>query len=131
KFDGEVASLQSSIELVPEQISLKVQEVREWADGEINKSFSEIEMLSEEMTLKVDVDGVVSSINLGEEGIRIKGKAIHLDGETRIDDAIITSAMIQDLNADKIKVGILKGIDIYGAKFASSSGNDFMEIVGG
>ena len=48
-----------------------------------------------------------------------------------IHDATIEHGKIKSIDADKITVGDLRGIDIYGAKFRSSAGTDYMEIVGG
>ncbi|WP_313428045.1 phage tail spike protein [Siminovitchia terrae] len=96
-----------------------------------------------------------------ETGIMIAGKWIHLSGQSQIDDAIIgtaaianaaitraklgtavvgtaqienaaiTDAKIASLSADKLTAGAIRGIDIYGAKFRSSSGTNWMEMVGG
>ena len=49
----------------------------------------------------------------------------------QVKDGAINNAKIANLNADKINAGAIRGIDIYGAKFRSSNGNDWMEIVGG
>ncbi|MCT1904125.1 phage tail spike protein [Oceanobacillus sojae] len=122
---------------------------------------SEIVQLSDDMRFKVDVDGIVSEINLNREGIRLSGALIHLNGLSLIDEAIIqnahiangtieraklgraiigtaqvengaiTNAKIANLNADKLNAGSIRGIDVYGAKFRSSNGNNWMEIVGG
>lgn len=108
-----------------------------------------------------DRANLISYINLSTEGVIIHGKKIAIDGETFISDGVIGTAAIAELavdrfhlkygiidnvhiadatiehgkiksvNADKITVGDLKGIDIYGAKFRSSAGTDYMEIVGG
>ncbi len=108
-----------------------------------------------------DRANLISYINLSTEDVRIHGEKVHISGQTIIDDGIIGTAAIANLavekfhlnygiidnvhiadatiehgkirsvNADKITVGDLKGIDIYGAKFRSSAGTDYMEIVGG
>ncbi len=108
-----------------------------------------------------DRANLISYINLSTEGVRIHGEKVHISGQTIIDDGIIGTAAIANLavdrfhlkqgiidnvhiadatiehgkiksvNADKITVGDLKGIDIYGAKFRSSAGTDYMEITGG
>lgn len=110
---------------------------------------------------KADINQLISYINLSTEGIRIHGQRVHITGQTIIDDAVIgtaalangsvtnlkigtgavdtlqvkdgaiNNAKIANLNADKINAGAIRGIDIYGAKFRSTSGTDWMEIVGG
>lgn len=45
---------------------------------------SEIRLLEDEISLKVDADGVISSINLSEEGVKIKASKIQLEGYTTI-----------------------------------------------
>lgn len=108
KINGDLALLESKIRLVPEQIQLKVQELREWTNGEFSSQSSTIDMLSNRIDLKVDVDGVTAAINLSKEGVRIQGDKIHLDGNAIIDKGVIKSAMIEDLDASKIKAGILR-----------------------
>lgn len=78
-------------------------------DNRMTISESTITQLSKEIDLKVDVDGIVSQINLNREGIRIKGNLIHLDGLTLIDDGVITNAHIRNLSADKVTVGTMLG----------------------
>lgn len=124
---GETVELQSQIDIIPGRITAKVQELRESVDGEFSYAYSLLDMLTDEMTLKVDVNGVISSINLSKEGVRIDGANIWLTGETVIDDAVIKSANIESLEADKIKVGVLdghtlKGGKIFGGRIEQSSG---------
>ena len=108
KLNGEISKLTSQISLIPEQIRLNVQELKEWSTGEFSKQSSTLTMLSNKMELKVDVNGAVSAINLSKEGVKIQGNKIHITGQTKIDDAVITSAMIKDLTADKIRAGVIR-----------------------
>lgn len=108
KLNGEVTKLTSRIDMVPEQINMRVQELKESVDGEFSESFSEINMLKNSMKLMVKSDNVITSIGLSKEGVRIQGEKIWLTGETRIDNAVIKSAHIDNLSADKIKTGILR-----------------------
>ena len=50
---------------------------------------------------------VLSQINLTDGNVKIAGKLVHITGQTLIDDAVITSAKIKDLSADKITAGTL------------------------
>ncbi len=52
-------------------------------------------------------EGLKTAINASEDGIRFKGKNLWLDGNTLIDNAVITSAMIAGLDAGKITTGYL------------------------
>lgn len=47
---------------------------------------------------------IISQINVNPAGVRISGKNIHLDGRTRIDDAVITNAMIEDGAINNAKI---------------------------
>lgn len=82
-----------------------------------------------------DTSNILSQINLSTEGVLIQGKNIWLDGNTKINDAVIktahisdlaitsakiadlavTSAKIVSLDASKISVGTLTGFTINGA----------------
>lgn len=52
-------------------------------------------------------EGLKTAINASEDGVRFKGKNLWLDGNTLIDNAVITSAMIASLDAGKITTGYL------------------------
>lgn len=108
KVNQEITKLTSRIDLVPEQITLKVEELREYVDGELYHSYSQIDLLKDQINLKVDANGVVSSINLSKEGVRISGNKIQITGQTHIDNAVIKSAHIESIDASKIRAGILR-----------------------
>src|SRR5699024_1416115 len=58
-------------------------------DERMTKAESSITQNATNIDLKVNVDEIVSEINLKKEGIRIAGDLIHLDGLALIDDAVI------------------------------------------
>ncbi|MCA1029203.1 hypothetical protein LCM23_24635 [Cytobacillus kochii] len=51
-------------------------------------------------------------------------------GTAQIDDLAVTAAKIASVYANRINVGALRGIDVYGAKFRSSDGLTSLEIIG-
>ncbi|CEI81313.1 gp58-like protein [Oceanobacillus oncorhynchi] len=73
-------------------------------DQRMTDAESRITQLADEIDLKVDVDGIVSSINLSDEGIRIKGNLIHLDGTTLINDGVIQNAHIANGTIERAKL---------------------------
>ncbi|WP_077603608.1 phage tail spike protein [Oceanobacillus sojae] len=74
-------------------------------DQRMSIAESDIRQLADEIDLKVDVDGIVAQINLSQEGLRLKGSLIHLDGLTLIDDGIIQNAHIADGSIERAKLG--------------------------
>lgn len=50
---------------------------------------------------------VLTQLNLNTGGVKIQGKLIHLNGQTQIDNGVITSAKIASLDAGKITTGYL------------------------
>lgn len=78
--------------------------------------------------IQTGVIGTAAIADLAVDRFHLKQGIID---NAHIADATIEHGKIKSLNADKITVGDLKGIDIYGAKFRSSAGTDYMEIVGG
>ena len=70
-------------------------------------------------------DGAMSRIAMGEEGIQIDGKLLHITAKTYIDDAVIKSAMIDTLDAGKITTGTLDAgqINVININFNSLVGN--------
>lgn len=57
-------------------------------------------------------DGAMSRIAMGEEGIQIDGKLLHITAKTYIDEAVIKSAMIDTLDAGKITTGELNATKV-------------------
>ncbi|OEH52989.1 hypothetical protein AQ616_18275 [Oceanobacillus sp. E9] len=73
-------------------------------DQRMTQAESRIRQLADEIDLKVDVDGIVSQINLNREGVRIKGNLIHLDGTTLINDGVIQNAHIANGTIERAKL---------------------------
>lgn len=68
----------------------------------VNSNYTQ---LSNMIDLRVEVGEVINSINVSTEGVMINGNRLHITAQTYIDNAVIKSAMIQDLEADKLTVG--------------------------
>lgn len=101
----------SEVIQLSDQITQTVNKV-ETVDGKVTSQQSQITQLSDNINLKVDKDNVIAQINLSHEQVLIQAKRIHLSGESRIDDAIITNAMIKDVSADKMTVGTLNASNV-------------------
>ena len=71
-------------------------------------------------------DGAMSRIAMGEEGIQIDGKLLHITAKTYIDEAVIKSAMIDTLDAGKITTGELNAslIRVVNLDAQSIAGNE-------
>jgi hypothetical protein len=72
-------------------------------------NYSQIQQLSDNINLRVVKNDVINQINLSTEGILIDGKRTHITGQTVIDNAVIKSAMVDTLSADKVTFGTLNG----------------------
>ncbi|MCT3466785.1 hypothetical protein EFR21_06925, partial [Lactobacillus delbrueckii subsp. bulgaricus] len=59
---------------------------------------------------------LISAINLSPDSVKISGKNIELNGNTRIADGFT-------LSADKIRAGTLNGVTIIGSKFIANTDN--------
>jgi phage minor structural protein len=68
---------------------------------------SQFTQLADDINLRVSKDDIINQINLSTEGILIDGQKIHITGETTIDDAVITNAMIASLSASKLTAGTI------------------------
>ena len=71
-------------------------------------------------------DGALSRIAIGEDGIQIDGKLLHITAKTYIDEAVIKSAMIDTLDASKITTGELNAslIRVVNLDAQSIAGNE-------
>lgn len=66
-----------------------------------------ISQISDSVSILVEKNDVINQINISTEGILISGSKVHITGTTLIDDAIITTAMIKELDASVITTGTL------------------------
>lgn len=92
-------------------------------DQRMSVAETSIEQTARKIDLKVNVDEIVSEINLKKEGIRIAGDLIHLDGLTLIDDAIIQATHIANASIEK---GHLKRAIIDDAHIDELTGKNFV-----
>src|SRR5699024_3905253 len=71
-------------------------------------------------------EGALNRIAIGEDGIQIDGKLLHITAKTFIDNAVIKSAMIDTLDASKITTGELNAnlIRVVNLDANSISGNE-------
>lgn len=72
-------------------------------EGRLSEAESTISAQADEIELKVNVDNVISRINLSDETVTIEGNRIEINGQTFIADAVITNAMINSLHGEKIQ----------------------------
>ncbi|AOZ73078.1 hypothetical protein BSR29_03050 [Boudabousia liubingyangii] len=68
---------------------------------------SSITQLSDAVNLRVEKEKVINQINISREGILIDGAKVHITGQTTIDQAVITGAMIKDASIDSAKIAFL------------------------
>lgn len=66
-----------------------------------------ISQISDSVSIMVEKNDVINQINVSTEGILIAGEKVHITGTTLIDDAIITTAMIKELDASVITTGTI------------------------
>src|SRR5699024_10567704 len=81
-------------------------------DDSLTSAVSEINVLKDGIDLKVDVDGVISAINLSKETAKIQAKNIDLVGSVRV---------LSDITGElgDITAGNISGVDIEGSIFTS------------
>lgn len=110
-YNGKSGETQGNrIRLIEYQLE-KGNKVTDWSpapeDGieSMSQAESSITQLARDIKLKVDVDGVIASINLSKEGVRIDGNKHHITGQTLIDDAVIGTAAIANAAITKAKLG--------------------------
>ncbi|MHC9700022.1 phage tail spike protein [Corynebacterium diphtheriae] len=84
-----------------------------------NSLASSLSMMASDLNLRVRSGEIISQINISPETILIAGERIHITGQTSIDNATITTAMIanaaitdakiSNLSASKITTGTARG----------------------
>lgn len=100
---GTAGSILDNISKVTQTAAGLVQEV-----SGTNGLKTQVGQLKNSWAVKISgPEGLKTAINASEDGVRFKGKNLWLDGNTLIDNAVITSAMIAGLDAGKITTGTL------------------------
>ncbi|CAB0561900.1 peptidase [Corynebacterium diphtheriae] len=94
-----------------------------------NSLASSLSMMASDLNLRVRSGEIISQINISPETILIAGERIHITGQTSIDDATITTAMIanaaitdakiSNLSASKITTGTLAAARIAAGSITS------------
>ena len=92
---------------------------------------SQISQLTDDIDLKIknlDGDEIVSRINVSKTGTRIDGKLLHVTGQAKFDENIITDKMIQAgaVSADKMHVDALSAVsgnlgEVYGGSITGGT----------
>ncbi|WP_406846077.1 phage tail spike protein [Bacillus safensis] len=99
--------LADNLDLAEKLSQNTVKKINEVPMKEIQEAQSAIDVLSEQINLKVSKDGLISEINLSPEGILISGDRIHISGQTLIDDAVIGVAAIANAAITSAKIANL------------------------
>jgi len=68
---------------------------------------SQITQLSNQIDLKVGNSEIINRINVSTEGIIIAGNRVQITGQTFIESAVITDALVKDLNAINVNTNTL------------------------
>ncbi|WP_087793423.1 phage tail protein, partial [Lactiplantibacillus plantarum] len=90
------------------QLSGQITSVVKKADD----NFTAIQQTASDINLKVSKDGVINAINVSNEGTSIYGNKLHITADTYIDNATIKSAMIDYIEAEKIRTGTLDATNV-------------------
>ncbi|MDG4506369.1 gp58-like family protein [Streptococcus suis] len=116
---GTTGSILDNVSKVTQTAAGLVQEV-----SGTNGLKTQVSQLKNSWAVKISgPEGLKTAINASEDGVRLLGKNIRLDGNTLIDNGVIKEAMIGDLSAGKITSGTLdaariKANSIDGSKIA-------------
>lgn len=96
---------------------------------------SQIAMTHDDLNLAVQGDNLINQINISPEGINIDGSKLHITADTYIDNAVIDSANIKEINGDKVNVVNVRAEHIVGktSEFVQTAWNGInssIEITG-
>ncbi|MFK3938948.1 phage tail spike protein [Alkalihalobacillus sp. NPDC078783] len=96
-----VTKFETAIEQTDRQVALRAQEITALGTR-VSKAESDLTVQSNQINARVTKDGLVTELNLRPESLKIKSGLIHLAGNSRIDNAVIQDAHINNLSGDKI-----------------------------
>lgn len=107
EYDNSLATVQSSITQLANSIDAKVQNLQTGLSTRITQLDNAIQ------SQVLSGDKVMSAITQYTGGTRIDGKLLHVTGQTKFDDNIVTDKMLKanSVTADKIKADSLSAIN--------------------
>jgi hypothetical protein len=104
--DSRISQAETAIDQNATAINLRATKTEVNAiEGRLSQAESTLSVQADEIAAKVDVDGIVSELNINREGIRIRGALIELDGDTLIRNGIIGTAAIANGAIERAKLG--------------------------
>ncbi len=109
---NQVTGMSSRITALDNLINQTVRDVNNNVNSQITQVKNSIDLKVTQGLKSLNGQEIISRINLSPEGTRIDGKLLHVTGQAKFDDNIITSKMLQAsaVTADKIKVDSLSSI---------------------
>ena len=109
---NQVTGMSSRITALDNLINQTVLDVNNNVNSQITQVKNSIDLKVTQGLKSLNGQEIISRINLSPEGTRIDGKLLHVTGQAKFDDNIITSKMLQAsaVTADKIKVDSLSSI---------------------
>ena len=109
---NQVTGMSSRITALDSLINQTVRDVNNNVNSQITQVKNSIDLKVTQGLKSLNGQEIISRINLSPEGTRIDGKLLHVTGQAKFDDNIITSKMLQAsaVTADKIKVDSLSSI---------------------
>ncbi|MDV2683798.1 phage tail spike protein [Alkalihalophilus lindianensis] len=105
-LNGRISSAEGTLSVLPGQIEAKASQTSvNNLTGRVSQAESSLSVQAGQIAAKVEKDGVIASINLSSEGLRINGALNHITGQTLIENAVIGSAAIANAAITKAKLG--------------------------
>ena len=132
--NNQITGISSKVTQLNDLINSSVANMNQNISSQITQLTNSIDLKVQNGINSISGDTLVSRINLSSSGTRIDGKLLHVTGQAKFDDNIITNKMLQAnaVTADKIKVdslsaisanvGTLKGGTIIGTTLKNENG---------
>lgn len=132
--NNQITGISSKVTQLNDLINSSVANVNQNISSQITQLTNSIDLKVQNGINSISGDTLVSRINLSSNGTRIDGKLLHVTGQAKFDDNIITNKMLQAnaVTAEKIKVdslsaisanvGTLKGGTIIGTTLKNENG---------
>ena len=132
--NNQITGISSKVTQLNDLINSSVANVNQNISSQITQLTNSIDLKVQNGINSISGDTLISRINLSSSGTRIDGKLLHVTGQAKFDENIITNKMLQAnaVTADKIKVdslsaisanvGTLKGGTIIGTTLKNENG---------
>ncbi|MDQ0206663.1 phage tail spike protein [Alkalicoccobacillus murimartini] len=117
---GRIVKAETEIVQTKDEIALRATKTEvNHLTGRVTTAEGRIITQAGQISARVERDKLVAELNIQPESVKIKAGLIHLAGQSRIDNAVIQNAHINNLSGDKIQANTISSSKLFVADMSN------------